>query len=151
MDSYLCQFADVTLHEIRRLWKKKIFLSVSIMTDRCMQTPCAPESVVKFLEPSQGLGAASSTLKVFCVAKISNLRSALETAVRAWGIALYTSDEDHADAPEEPALKEFVKSRLERYSVEAALLEREGLQNHTQRLLKCRSVIWRPCCPYSVR
>src|SRR6516162_9488338 len=46
-------------------------------------------------------------------AKISNLQSALETAVRAWGVALYTSDEDHPDAPEEPTLKEFVKSRLE--------------------------------------
>jgi len=53
-------------------------------------------------------------------AKISNLRSALETAVRAWGVALYTSDEDHPDAPEEPALKEFVKSRLEHYSVTAS-------------------------------
>jgi Inorganic H+ pyrophosphatase len=43
-------------------------------------------------------------------AKIWNLRSALETAVRAWGVALYISDEDHPDAPEEPALKEFVLS-----------------------------------------
>ena len=83
-------------------------------------------------------------------AKISNLQSALETAVRAWGVALYTSDEDHPDAPEEPTLKEFVKSRLEHYSVEAALLER-GAANRTQRLLKCRSVIWRTCCPDSVR
>ena len=63
-------------------------------------------------------------------AKISNLRSALETAVRAWGVALYTSDEDHPDAPEEPALKEFVKSRLEHYSVEAALLERGAAESH---------------------
>ena len=62
-------------------------------------------------------------------AKISNLRSALETAVRAWGVALYTSDEDHPDAPEEPALKEFVKSRLEHYSVEAALLERGAAES----------------------
>ena len=63
-------------------------------------------------------------------AKISNVRSALETAVRAWGVALYTSDEDHPDAPEEPALKEFMKSSLEHYSVEAALLERGAAKSY---------------------
>jgi len=86
---------------------------------------------VKFLEPSQGLGAASMQVEVFFLrrAKISNLRSALETAVRAWGVALYTSDEDHPDAPEEPALKEFVKSRLKHYSLEAALLQRGAAES----------------------
>ncbi len=86
---------------------------------------------MKFLEPSQGLGAASSRWKVFCVARRYRICEArLETAVRAWGVALYTSDEDHPDAPEEPALKEFVKSRLEHYSVEAALLERGAAESH---------------------
>jgi hypothetical protein len=63
---------------------------------------------MKFVEPSQGLGAALSRWKVFLRrAKISNLRSALETAVRAWGVALYTSDEDHPDAPEEPEAEDL--------------------------------------------
>jgi hypothetical protein len=57
-------------------------------------------------------------------AKISDLQSALEAGIRAWGAGLYAAGEDHADVPEESALKEFVKSRLDQYSIEAALLER---------------------------
>jgi proteasome alpha subunit len=60
-------------------------------------------------------------------AKISNLGDALEVAIRAWGSGLYVSDEDHVDAPEESELTSFVKSRLEQYSIEAALLERRNV------------------------
>jgi proteasome alpha subunit len=63
-------------------------------------------------------------------AKISNLRHSLETAIRAWGAGLYASDEDHADAPEDSALKEFVKSRLDQYTVEAAILRRGSSESH---------------------
>jgi proteasome alpha subunit len=63
-------------------------------------------------------------------AKISNLQSAVEAAVRAWGAGLYAAGEDHANVPEESVLKEFVKSRLEKYSIEAALLERSVLSSH---------------------
>ena len=61
---------------------------------------------------------------------ISNLRDALEAAIRAWGAGLYVSDEDHVDAPDESVLTGFVKSRLEQYSIEAALLERGKAESH---------------------
>ena len=48
----------------------------------------------------------------------------------AWGAGLYAAGEDHVDPPEESVLKEFVKSRLEQYSIEAALLERGVLASH---------------------
>jgi proteasome alpha subunit len=63
-------------------------------------------------------------------AKISNLQSALETGVYAWGAGLYVAGEDHVEAPEESVLKEFVKSRLAQYSIEAALLERGSATSH---------------------
>ena len=62
--------------------------------------------------------------RILSGAKTSNLKHALEAAIRAWGAGLYASDDDHADVPEDSALKEFVKLRLEQYTVEAALLER---------------------------
>jgi proteasome alpha subunit len=68
--------------------------------------------------------------RVLSRAKMSNLRNALEAAIRAWAAGLYASDEDHADAPEESVLKEFVKSRLEEYTIEAALIERGTAESH---------------------
>jgi proteasome alpha subunit len=59
----------------------------------------------------------------------SDLRSALRTAIHAWGIGLYTADQDHQDVPEDPALKEFVKSQLEHYTIEAAVLERRAAES----------------------
>ena len=46
-------------------------------------------------------------------------------AVRAWGVGLYTMDEDHADIPSPDELKNFLKTQLKAYSAEAALLERK--------------------------
>ena len=63
-------------------------------------------------------------------AKISDLPSALEAGIQAWGAGLYSAGEDQADVPEESVLKEFVKTRLEQYSVEAALLERGAAASH---------------------
>ena len=57
-------------------------------------------------------------------AKITNLRTALEAAIRAWGAGLFAAGEDAPEAPEESVLKEFLKSRLADYTVEAALLDR---------------------------
>jgi proteasome alpha subunit len=68
--------------------------------------------------------------RVLSRAKISNLRSALDAAVRAWGAGLYASGEDHTDPPEESVLQEFMKTRLQEYSIEAALLERERTTSH---------------------
>lgn len=58
-----------------------------------------------------------------------SLGEALEAAVRAWGIARYASDEDHHDAPDSAALHDFLKEQLQRYVVEAAILERNGRSN----------------------
>jgi len=62
-------------------------------------------------------------------AKITNLRTAIEAAVRAWGAGIYTSSEETIGAPEESAVKEFVKSRLGEYTLEAALLDRAGARS----------------------
>jgi proteasome alpha subunit len=59
----------------------------------------------------------------------SDLRGALETGVRAWGLGLYAADQDHQDVPDEAVLKEFVKSKLEHYTIEAALLERRAAES----------------------
>ena len=87
--------------------------------------------------PRENFGAIAGTRRgleqverILSRAKISNLRSAVEVAVRAWGAGLYASAEDHLDPPEEPVLREFVKSRLEEYSIEAALLERGSGAGH---------------------
>jgi proteasome alpha subunit len=68
--------------------------------------------------------------RVLSRAKISDLRSALEAAIGAWGAGLYAAGEDHLDAPEETVLNAFVKSRLEQYSIEAALLDRGSAASH---------------------
>jgi proteasome alpha subunit len=56
---------------------------------------------------------------------IGDLKSALAVAVRAWGVGLYTLDEDHTDIPPKDELKNFLKTQLKEYSIEAALLERK--------------------------
>jgi proteasome alpha subunit len=64
-------------------------------------------------------------------ADFSSLRKALRTAIDAWGIGLYAADQDHEDIPENAALKEFVKSQLEGYNVEAAVLERRAAESRS--------------------
>jgi proteasome alpha subunit len=59
----------------------------------------------------------------------SDLRGALRIAIRAWGQGLYAADQDHQEVPEDSVLKEFVKSKLEHYTIEAALLERRTAQS----------------------
>jgi proteasome alpha subunit len=54
----------------------------------------------------------------------SDRRRAVDAAIRAWGIGLYFADEDHSELPDDAALKEFIKSHLEEYTLEAALLVR---------------------------
>jgi proteasome alpha subunit len=88
-------------------------------------------------KPREGFGAIAGTRRgleqaerVLTQAKVSDLRAALEAAIRAWGAGLYAADEDHADAPEEPVLQEFVKSRLDKYSIEAAILGRDASESH---------------------
>jgi proteasome alpha subunit len=68
--------------------------------------------------------------RVLSRAKISNLRSAADAAIRAWGAGLYASGEDHADPVEESVLQSFLKTRLQEYSIEAALLERGRAASH---------------------
>ena len=57
--------------------------------------------------------------------EVGPLSRTLSVAVRAWGVGLYTSNEDHADIPPGDELKNFLKTHLKAYSVEAALLERK--------------------------
>jgi hypothetical protein len=53
------------------------------------------------------------------------LNKALASAIRAWGIGIYTLDEDHTEAPSSEEVKDFLKTQLKDYTVEAALLERK--------------------------
>jgi len=59
-------------------------------------------------------------------AKYNDLRSALRKAIYAWGAGLYATDQDLQEEPDKAVLKEFVKSKLDSYTIEAALLERNG-------------------------
>jgi proteasome alpha subunit len=68
--------------------------------------------------------------RILSRAKLSNLRNALEAAIRAWGAGLYASGEDHVEPPEDSVLKDFIKSRFEQYTIEAALLERGTTESH---------------------
>jgi proteasome alpha subunit len=86
---------------------------------------------------SENFGAIAGTRRgleqvelVLRQAKISDLQSALEAGVHAWGAGLYAAGEDHADVPEDSVLRDFMKARLEQYTVEAALLERGGTVSH---------------------
>jgi proteasome alpha subunit len=58
-----------------------------------------------------------------------SLKDAFEAAVKAWGIARYTSEEDHHETPDDAVLHDFLKEQLQRYTVEAAILERNGRSN----------------------
>ncbi|HEX6566194.1 MAG TPA: hypothetical protein VF020_18025 [Chthoniobacterales bacterium] len=57
--------------------------------------------------------------------QVGPLSSSLAVAVRAWGVGLYTMDEDHAEIPSPDELKNFLKTHLKEYSAEAAILERK--------------------------
>jgi proteasome alpha subunit len=56
---------------------------------------------------------------------IGPLNDALVLATRAWGVGIYMLDEDHTEAPSRDELKDFLKTQLKDYTVEAALLERK--------------------------
>jgi proteasome alpha subunit len=56
---------------------------------------------------------------------VGPLSSALSAAVKAWGIGLYSLDEDHTEIPPAAELKNFLKTQLKEYTIEAALLERK--------------------------
>jgi proteasome alpha subunit len=88
-------------------------------------------------KPRESFGAIAGTRRgleqverVLSQAKILDLRNALEAAIRAWGAGLYASGEDHIEALEEPALKDFVKSRLDQYTVESAVVGRGTPESH---------------------
>ncbi len=55
-----------------------------------------------------------------------SLTDAVGLAVRAWAVGLYTVDDEHPEAPDEPTLAAFVKERLPQFTPEAALLERSA-------------------------
>jgi proteasome alpha subunit len=56
---------------------------------------------------------------------VEPFKSALATAIKAWGIGLYSLDEDHSEILSDDELKSFLKSQLKDYTLEAALLERK--------------------------
>ena len=56
--------------------------------------------------------------------QVTSLDSAIGVAVKAWGVGLYSLDEDHTDLPAPDVLKSFIKGQLKDFTVEAALLER---------------------------
>jgi proteasome alpha subunit len=57
--------------------------------------------------------------------KFDTLESALEVAVRAWGVGMFTADEDHREIPTPDELKPFIGNLLGKYTIEAIQLERE--------------------------
>jgi hypothetical protein len=55
---------------------------------------------------------------------VGSLESAVTAAVKAWGIGLYSLDEEHTETPAPEALQSFIKDQLQEYTLETALLER---------------------------
>jgi proteasome alpha subunit len=55
---------------------------------------------------------------------VGSLESAVAAAVKAWGIGLYSLDEEHTEAPAPDVLQSFIKDQLQDYTLEGALLER---------------------------
>jgi len=76
----------------------------------------------------RGLEAAE---RILSGAKATGLKTALEIAIKAWGAGLRAAGQDAIEPPEEMALKEYIGSRLDEYTVEAALLDRESAGSHT--------------------
>jgi len=76
----------------------------------------------------RGLEAAE---RILSGAKATGLKTALEIAIKAWGAGLHAAGQDAVEPPEEMALKEYIGSRLDEYTVEAALLDRESAGSHT--------------------
>ena len=56
---------------------------------------------------------------------VEPLKGALSAAIKAWGIGLYSLDEDHTESPSSDELKGFLKTQLKDYTVETAILERK--------------------------
>jgi proteasome alpha subunit len=51
---------------------------------------------------------------------------AVEFAVKAWGIGLFSADEDHQELPDADSLRAFLREQLPNYTAEAAVLERKS-------------------------
>jgi proteasome alpha subunit len=61
-------------------------------------------------------------------AHVTDLHSAIETAIRGWGMGLYMADKEHREVADEDQLTTFLKQRMDGYSVEAAILSRKAVR-----------------------
>ena len=55
-----------------------------------------------------------------------SFEDAVEFAVRAWGVGLFSADEDHQELPDADSLRAFLGENLPKYTPEAAVLERKA-------------------------
>jgi proteasome alpha subunit len=60
-----------------------------------------------------------------------SLEEALELAVKAWGVGLFSADEDHQELPGADSLRAFLDEQLPSYTAEAAVLERKARVTYT--------------------
>lgn len=60
-----------------------------------------------------------------------SLNEALELAVNAWGIGLFSADEEHRELPDADSLRAFLGEQLPNYTAEAAVLERKARVAYT--------------------
>jgi proteasome alpha subunit len=91
-----------------------------------MPTRKAREHFGAIAGTKRSLGNLESFLRK---ASVTDLRNALETAVHAWGIGLFTANDDHREIPEEAELTEYLRKLLEQYSAEAVILSRKAVRS----------------------
>jgi proteasome alpha subunit len=60
------------------------------------------------------------------VSPAQSFDEAVESAVKAWGIGLFSADEDHRELPDPDSLRAFLSEQLPNYTAEAAVLERKA-------------------------
>jgi proteasome alpha subunit len=59
------------------------------------------------------------------------LEEALGLAVKAWGVGLFSADEDHQELPDADSLRAFLGEQLPNYTAEAAVMERKARVTYT--------------------
>jgi proteasome alpha subunit len=60
------------------------------------------------------------------VSPVQSLDQAIELAIKAWGVGLFSADEEHRELPDADALRAFLGEQLPNFTAEAAVLERKA-------------------------
>jgi proteasome alpha subunit len=118
--------ARILFAEVGRTPAEDLFLRLDYdgsMNANAMVTGKSRESFGVIAGTKRSLEAAETYLRTV---RPKTLLEAVKTAVHAWTVARYATDEDHSEPPDAAALSGFLREQLNTYTIEAALLERAG-------------------------